>query len=174
MFKLSAALQNQSVISLRTGGKIATSESLIINPNNLKIEGLYCIDQFSNARLVLLTQDIREVVGQGIIVDDQDVLVEPIELIRLQDVLEMKYELVGKPVQTTQKEKVGKVHDFAVDDQSYIVQKLYVSQSLLKSFSTSQLSIDRTEIVEVTNRRVIIKELLKPSKSGIIAPAPIG
>lgn len=172
MFKLSAALRNQPVMSLRTGGKIATSESLIINPNNLKVEGLYCIDQFSNARQVLLTQDIREVVGQGIIVDDHDVLVEPAELIRLQEILEMHYELIGKPVQTLQKEKIGKVHDFAIDDQSYIVQKLYVSQSLLKSFSTSQLSIDRTEIIEVTNRRVIVKELLKPSKAGIVAAAP--
>lgn len=43
---------------------------------------------------------------------------------------------------------------------------------MLKSFSTGQLSIDRTEIVEVTNRKVIIKELLKPAKTGVTATAP--
>lgn len=174
MLKLSASLLDQPVISLRTGGQVATSVAMIINPNNLKIEGLFCTDQFSGQRLVLLTQDIRDTNAQGLIVDDHDVLVESDELIRLKSVLEMKYDLIGKPVQTAKKERVGKVHDFALDDVSYIIQKLYVSQSLLKSFSNGQLSIDRNEIVEVTNRRVIIKELLKPSKSAgmpVIVPA---
>ena len=98
MLQLSTALLNQPVMSIRTVGEIARTESAFINPNNLKIEGFYCIDQFSKQRLVLLTQDIRDQTKQGLIVDDHEVLTEPGELVRLQSVLELKFELLGKPV----------------------------------------------------------------------------
>lgn len=159
-------------MSLRTGGVVATTETAIINPNNLKIEGFYCQDQFSKDKLILLSQDIRDVIDDGIVINDHDVLSSTDELVRLKPIMDIQFELIGKPVQTAAKEKVGKVSDFAADNQTFYVQKLYVSQSLLKSLSTGQLSIDRTQIIEITNRRIVIKELLKPVKTGSIATAP--
>lgn len=172
MLKLANSLLNQSVVSLRTGGAVARVESAIINPDNLKIEGFYCSDSRSREQLILLVQDIRDIVPQGIVVDDHNVLVEASELVRLKKVLELQFELIGKPVQTVKKQKLGKVNDYAVDDQSFYVQKLYVERSLLKSLSSGQLSIDRTEIVEVTDKRVIIKELQKTGKSGLPVTSP--
>ncbi len=172
MLQLSTSLLNQPVMSLRTGGVIATTESAIINPNNLKIEGFYCNDHFGKKKLILLSQDVRDVISQGVVVDDHDALTEAGELIRLNSVLELKFELIGKPVQTVTKEKVGKVNDFAADKETLYIQKLYVGQSLLKSLSTGQISIDRDQIVEITNRKVVIKELLKPTKSGVTLTAP--
>lgn len=172
MLQLSASLLNRPVMSLRTGGLVATTETAIINPNNLKIEGFYCQDQFSKNKLILLSQDIRDVLDEGIVVNDHEVLSQTDELVRLKPVMDIQFELLGKSVQTTAKEKVGKVSDFAADNQTFYVQKLYVSQSLLKSLSTGQLSIDRTQIIEITNRRIVIKELLKPVKTGVIATAP--
>ena len=172
MLKLVHSLVKQPVVSLRTGGLIAHIDSAIINPENLKIEGFYCLDSRSRQRLILLAQDIRDIVPQGIVVDDYDVLAEPHELIRLEKVLKLDYELIGKPVQTTKKQRLGKVNDYAVDDQSFYIQKLYVERSLLKSISNGQLSIDRTEIVEVTDKRVIIKELQKTAKSGLPVASP--
>lgn len=109
---------------------------------------------------------------EGIVVDDHDVLSEEAELIRLKSILDIKFELIGKPVETTAKQKVGKVNDFAADNQTFYVQKLYVGQSLLKSLSSGQLSVDRTQIVEITNRRIVIKELLDPIKTGNVVTAP--
>ncbi len=172
MLKLTNSLLNQSVVSLRSGGVVAHTESAIINPDNLKIEGFYCIDSRSREKLVLLVQDIRDIVPQGLVVDDHNVLVAAEDLVRLKQVLELEFELVGKPVQTVKKQKLGKVNDYAVDDHSFYIQKLYVERSLLKSLSNGQLSIDRTEIVEVTDKRVIIKELQKPARSGAAVTAP--
>lgn len=172
MLQLSASLLNQPVMSLRTGGEIAKIESAIFNPNNLKIEGFYCNDHFSRQKLILLTQDIRDNIKQGIVVNDHDVLSEPEELIRLQSILELNFELLGKPVETVSKHKVGKVTDFAVDSQSLYVQKLYVGPSLIKSLTSGQLSVDRNQIVEITNRRIVIKDLEEQVKGGITATAP--
>lgn len=161
MLQLSKTLLDQPVMSLRTGSPIATAVAPIINPDNLKIEGFYCIDRFSNAELVLLYQDIRDVLPQGLVVDDHDNLSEPDELIRLKDVLAMRFELVGKPIETVSKEKVGKVSDYAIETTTMYIQKLYASQSLLKSFTGGSLSIDRTQIQEITDKRIIINDLLK-------------
>src|SRR5690242_7642928 len=84
MLQLSGSLTNRPIMSLRTGGQVAEALKPIINPNNLKIEGFYCQDRFSKDQLVLLTQDIRDVVAQGLIINDHDVLSDPSELVRLQ------------------------------------------------------------------------------------------
>lgn len=172
MLHLSNALIDKPVLSLRTGGPIATTVSPIINPNNLKIEGFYCQDKFEKkAPSVLLTQDIREILTQGLVVNDYEVLTDPNELVRLKKILELGFELIGKPVETVNKEKVGKVNDFAALKETLHIQKLYVGQSLLKSLSTGQLSVDRNNIIEVTNKKIVIQEILKPIKSSLPAAA---
>lgn len=149
-------------MSLRTGAVIANITSPIFNPNNLKIEGFYCQDRFDKKKeLILLYQDIRDIMAKGYVVNDHDVLVEANELVRLKDVLELNYQLIGKHVETISKQKVGKVSDFATEMETMYVQKIYVSQSILKSFSGGTLSIDRSQINEITPRRIIINELLK-------------
>jgi len=167
MLLLSKSLLDQPILSLQTGGQLAVTSGLIINPNNLKIEGLYCLDRFSKKQLALLTQEIRDIIPQGIVVNDHEALAEPEELIRLKDILELQFELLGKTVVTVNKDRLGKVSDFAADNATLYVQKLYVSQSLLKSFSGGQLSIDRNNIVEITNRKIVVEEILKPTKSRV-------
>lgn len=161
MLQLSAALLNKSVMSLRTGQPIAIVTAAIFNPNNLKIEGFYCQDKFDKRELILLYQDIREVLPIGYVVNDFEVLVDPDELVRLKDILELNYEIIGKPVQTISKQKVGKVSDFATETETMFVQKLYVSQSIFKSFTGGALSIDRTQINEITPKKIVINELTK-------------
>lgn len=151
-------------MSLRTGGEVATALEPIINPDNLKIEGWFCQDRFSKDHLILLTQDVREIYKQGIIVNDHDVLVEPKELVRLEKVLELQYELLNKPVVTVNKKKLGKISDYAVELPSLYIQKIYIAQSLIKNFSGGGLSVDRDQIVEVTNRKVVVQDPLQPIK----------
>lgn len=173
MLQLSAALANRPVMSLRTGGEIATAVEPIINPNNLKIEAWWCIDKFTKEQLILLNQDVRDIIKQGIVVNDHDVLTDPNELIRLQEVLKLEWSLLDAPVVTTDKHKLGKVSDYAADMPTLYIQKLYVTQPLIKSLSGGGLSIDRNQIVEITNRRIIVNNPLQPTKTRIAAsPAP--
>lgn len=171
MLQLSANLINKSVLSLRTGAPIATVMAAIFNPNNLKIEGFYCQDRFDKRELILLYQDIRDIMPKGYVVNDIDVLVEAEELVRLKDVIELNFELIGKQVETLSKQKVGKVSDYATEMETMFVQKVYVSQSILKNFTGGSLSIDRTQINEITPKRVIINELDKKAPVAATATA---
>ncbi len=174
MLQLSESLKNKNVLSLRTGGIIAQTLEPIINPNNLKIEGFFCQDRFSKEPLVLLTQDIRDQNIQGYIVNDHDVLSDPKDLVRLQEILKLNFTLQDKPVVTSAKKRLGKVNDYALDNETMYVQKLYVGQNLLKSFSGGQLSIDRSQIVEITLKKIVVNDPLQGKRSGVGAPVPAG
>lgn len=171
MLQLAETVLNKPVLSLRTGAPVAEVLGPIINPDNLKIEGFYCQDNLDKRQLILLYQDIRDVLPQGLVIDDHDVLADPEELIRLRTLLELGFELVGKPVETISHEKVGKVTDYALEGTTMFIQKLYVSQSLLKSFTGGNLSIDRTQIHEITSKKIIINELLETVPTGAPATA---
>jgi sporulation protein YlmC with PRC-barrel domain len=171
MLQLSEALLNRPVMSLRTGQQVATADQPIINPNNLKIEGFYCTDRFEKGTKVLLYQDIRDVIAQGFVVDDVDVLSEPEELVRLKKVMDIGFTLIGKPVITTSKHNVGKVSDFATEIETMYIQKLYVSRNVFKSLTTGSLGIDRSQINEITDKKIIINELTKHAPVGAGAVA---
>lgn len=171
MLQLSGALLNRSVLSLRTGSPVASVTAAILNPNNLKIEGFYCQDRFDKKELVLLYQDIRDVMPDGYVVNDHDVLVEADELVRLKKILELNFELIGKPVVTVSKHKVGKVSDYAAEVETMFIQKLYVSQSIMKSFTGGSLSIDRSQVQEITPRRIVINDLMKNAPAAARAAA---
>lgn len=171
MLKLSSGLLNIPVLSLRAGGPVATAIGPIINADNLKIEGFYCQDRFKKQQLVLLYQDIRDMLPQGFVVNDYDVLTEPDELVRLEAVLDRNLELLGMPVVTTSKQKVGKVSDYAVETETMYIQKIYVARSILKSLTGGSLSIDRNQVVEITKKHIIINDLLKASPA--TAPAAV-
>ena len=171
MLQLSETVLAKPILSLRTGAAIAQVITPIINPNNLKMEGFYCEDNKDKQRLILLYQDIRDILPQGIVVNDYDVLAEPDDLVRLKEVLDINFELLGKQVETISREKIGKVTDYAFESATMYIQKLYVSQSILKSLTGGNLSVDRSQVHEITPKRIIINDLLKTAPAGAPAAA---
>lgn len=171
MLQLSAMIINRPILSLRTGTQIGTATSPIINPNNLKIEGFYCQSKLVSEQLVLLERDIRDIISQGFVVNDQDALSEVEELVRIQEILHLNFQLLGKPVVTNTGKNIGKVADFATDVPSMFIKKLYISQSIFKSFSSSNLGIDRLQIIEITPRKIVINDLhgAVPARAGAMA-----
>lgn len=173
MLKLSGAMTTINVMSLRTGGRVGTTAQIIINPNNLKIEGWYVDDKFSGERLILLANDVRDIVSQGIAINDHEVLSDPDDLVRLKPILEINFELIGKKVRSESGKNYGKVSDFAIETSSLIIKKIYASQSIVKSLSGGNLSIDRTQILEITNTTIIIDDPTVKDKVPVRLPVAV-
>lgn len=171
MLKLSASVTDLPVVSLRAGTKIATAADMIINPNNLKVEGWHVTDRFDKKELILVSAEIRDLTPQGIIVNDHESLSPTEDLVRLKPVLEIGFELIGKTVTTESGKRVGKVSDFAIETEAFIVKKIYVARSLLKDFSGGNVSIDRTQIIEITDKRIIVEEPTEEKKAPATAAA---
>lgn len=170
MLQLSGMILNRPVMSLRTSTQVATAMAPIINPNNLKIEGFWCKAD-RRRQLVLVSQDIRDSLPQGLVVNDADVLTEPQELVRLAPIIQLNFELIGKPVVTTSGRKLGKVSDYATETESMFIKKLYVTQPIYKNFSGGNLGIDRTQIVEITDKKIVVNDLdaKVPAHAGAVA-----
>jgi hypothetical protein len=157
MLRLSAGLRNQPVLSLRLGGPIATAQEPIINPHNLKIMGWWCKAPGEPRELVLLAEDVREITPAGLMVNDEEVLSTADDLVRHRSILDIHFTLIDKLVKT-KSQKLGKVSDFSFDD-SLFVQKMYVSRSMTKVFTTEDtLVVDRSQILEVTDHYILVKD----------------
>lgn len=172
MLQLSLSFTNQPIMSLRTGTEVSRAYGPIINPNNLKIEGFYCQDPNNRKNsVVLLNQDVRDIIPQGIVVNDADVLTDPSELVRLKEIINYHFELLGKVVVDSDGKKIGKVEDYSVDIESLYIQKLYVGQSLFKSLNGGNLGIDRNDILEITEKKIVIRESMRkaPMRAGATA-----
>jgi sporulation protein YlmC with PRC-barrel domain len=163
MLKLNNTLLNKPIISLRTGHKIAITKEAILNPHNLKIEGFYCDVLGDKKTQILLFQDIREINRKGFVVNDHDSLSDHEDLIRLKEIIEIDYSIIGKPVVTTSGEKIGKVTEYSVDIDSLFIQKLHITKPILKNITGGHLIIDRTQVNEITPKKIIINDLLQGS-----------
>lgn len=158
MLTLGQQLLGKKIMSLRISRPIGIVTEVIVNPNNLKIEGWHATDLGDKKHVILLSQDVRDIIPQGFVVNDHEALTQSGELIRLKEILSYNFNLIDKTVVSDYKRRLGKVADYAFDKDTFIIQKLHVSQSILKSFTGGALMIDRSQIIEITNKRITVRE----------------
>ena len=165
------------IMSLQTGAAIAETASFIIDPRELKVVGFYCSGPRLDVNPAILTvSDIREIGSVGIIVDNADVLVSPNDLVRLKEVIDIHFTLDNKMVVDQLGQKLGRVSNVTLDNKSLYIVKLHVRPGVWQSFKTTELLIDRTDILQVTDTEVIVKHagVKKEEKAApAIAPSPL-
>lgn len=174
MLKLYESFLGTPVLSIRVGKPVAHVESAIINPNNLHIEGWHVQDNQSGQSLILLAKDVRDLLAKGLVIDDHEVLCEEKDLVRLKSTLKMNFHLPNLKVTSESGKNYGRINDFAFEVPSFYVQKLYVNQPIIRNFSGGTLSVDRSQIVEITDKRIIIEDPTIKSKARAPAPSPAG
>lgn len=143
----------------------------IINPNNLKIEGWHAEERGSRDYRILPSTHVREILPKGLVVDDHESLTLPEDLVRMQDIIQLQFELKGKSVKTDAGRKLGKITDYVTDDQSMLVQKIHITPNGLKSLTKNDLIIGRNQIVEINNKEIIVKEATIKSGARAMATA---
>ncbi len=155
---MSKSLYKQPVMSLRQGAPIGVAIEPIINPHNLKILGWWCKRPGATKQQVLLAEDVREVMPGGLAVNDEDALSHTDDLVRHNEILSLHFQLLDKTVKT-KRSKLGKVADFAYDNEAMLVQKLHVARPLTKLLASEDtLIIDRNQIIEVTDHYILVRD----------------
>lgn len=158
MLLLTKSLEDVAVMSLQTGGKLGDIGAPVIDPRTLQVVAYHVTGPRVHEDSVLHTADIREVGPLGIIVNDANNIM-PINdgLVRLEEVLAMRFTLTGKAVVDESKTKLGKITDYAVDSEGFKILKLYVGQSVMKNLGNSSLIIDRSQIVDVSDTQITVR-----------------
>lgn len=159
MLRFIQQTNGMQIKSLRSGRIAGTLTDVIINPHNLSIEAYYCIDRRKKSNLVLFANDIRQMTRDSVIINDEENILEiDDDLVRLKELLAINFQLRGKKAITDDKRKLGRIADYAIDDKSHSIEKLYISKTGLQSLGGSDLVVGRNQLAEVTDKQVVVKE----------------
>jgi sporulation protein YlmC with PRC-barrel domain len=139
------------VMSLQTGAELARTDKVLVDPRDLTIVAYRLEGPVLDVRPSYLRPlDVRELSNMGFIVDSSDEFVALDDVIRIKQVHDYQFDLMGLDVVDEKLKKLGKVTSFNVDSDSFSVQQIVVKRPLLKSFGESELLIHRTQIIEVS------------------------
>ncbi len=162
MLVLGSTMIEKPVLSLHVGAPIAVTTFDLVDPENLHVIA-YGVDgpEIKNdpeVGNILDVRDIRENSQQGIIVNSSDVFVNAGDVIQIDKVAELNFSLIGLKVVTRQGKKIGKIVDYTIDSNSFMVYQLIVQKPIgFSSLNEPQLTINRSQIVEIDDYKVTIK-----------------
>ncbi len=162
-------LINYPVLSLHVGGMIAKTTKIIIDPDDLKIVGFELMgpDVGGENGTVLQIKDIREFSDIGMVVDSIDEFVNPEDVVKLDKIMSLGFELENMKVESKKGAKLGKVSRYLVNTENFMVQQFVVQRPFMKSFLDPELLIGRSEITKVTNDKIIVKDEEDKIKKGV-------
>lgn len=148
------------VLSLHVGGQIASVTELIIDPNTLKLIACRVDGPLVGKEMgeILPMESVREFSRLGMIVDSGDELVGAEDIVRIKQVIELDFSLIGLKVETKKGHKLGKVIDYTLIAEDWQVHQLVVHRPAIKSLIDPELLVSRSEIAEVTDYKVIVKD----------------
>lgn len=153
----SERLADAPVMSLQTGGRLAIAHEPIIDPKELRVVAFYCQGPLlDDDPAVLHSDDIREFGELGLIVNDSEAIMPLSDLVRLQKIIDLKFELIGKRVVDTAGHKLGKVNNYVIETGTFLIMKFSVKRPLLHSLQDSELVIAREQIRKITNDEIIV------------------
>ena len=150
---------------MQSTGPIGQISSLIVDPDKLKVIAFKLSGHLVNRNENILdVKSIREFSEFGMVIDSSDELVNPDDVVHIKKILDLNFSLIDLKVESKKGSKLGKVFDFTVTDDNFSIQQLIVRRPLVKAFIDPELTIPRTEIVEITDYKVIVKDEEKTLK----------
>ncbi|MBR2709913.1 hypothetical protein IKE72_02445 [Candidatus Saccharibacteria bacterium] len=150
-------LENFPVLSVQDSGQVATLREAVIDPDSLKILAYYVIPSSPEASL-LDTQSIREYSRMGVIIDSAEEFIGPEDVVRIRDVIDISFRLVGLRVESRKHTYLGRVIGYTVDDKDFSIQQLIVKRPMIKSLMDPELVIPRKEVIEVTDTKIVVRD----------------
>jgi sporulation protein YlmC with PRC-barrel domain len=161
MLLIGSKMIGAPVLSLHVGGPVANTREAIIDPEDLRIvaytlEGAI-IKNDPDVGDILDTQDVREISGSGLIVDSTDRFTTREDVVRLDKIMDLGFSLVGLKVVTQDGKKIGKVVDYTMDSGTFMVYQLIVQRPFMSSLLDPELTINRSQIIEIDDYKVTIK-----------------
>lgn len=156
------------VMSLQTGLPLCNLTGAIINPHTLSIVAFW-VDglRLDFKPAVVFSEDIREFASVGVIVDSVDNIMSPVGMVRLNEVIDYGFELIGCPVVDTDGHKLGRVSDYNLDIPTYEIQHITVKPAGFRRLATAGLAINRSQIVKIEPDKITVKTTKTPVASNV-------
>lgn len=171
MLVLGSKLSQQPIMSLQTGAAVGEISGTIIDPADLSIVAYEVKSALLPGVNYMRIEDARELSDIGFIIDSIDELVQPGDVIKLDDIVNYHFHLRDMRVNDEKGRKLGKIIDYTVDVSTFTVQQLTVRRPILRSLSDTELVVHRSQIIEINNEAIVIhSEAKTPEHTRVTTP----
>ena len=153
------------ILSLRSGGVISTIESIIVDPNDLKILGFFLNKNTVSfdSGAILDVRSVREFSHLGMIIDSDEELLNVGDVVKIDEMVKLNFQPINFKVKTQSKNSVGTVIDYTVDVNDFYIQQLIVKRPILKSFINDEAIIVKDELAKQKGREKLEQEEFVPN-----------
>lgn len=139
---------------------LTTVKDVIMDPEQGKLLA-FVVNQ--NKKLVILPMDIlswEEVIR----IHNHDVIINAHEVLRIEEVQKMNTPIMSSRVETKSGEYLGKVYDLTIDNNTFMLQKIFVAKGLLGLFRYDSRIISAKNIIEILPNKIVVKEDMRKIK----------
>lgn len=152
------SLEKMPVGALEEAEMIGRVCRLIFDPVEVKLIGFLVKEggYFSKTHAVSMS-DVVDIDKNGVVISSRESLVEKDEIVRLAEIVNKKFSLIGLPVRTKSGKKLGRVENALVDGTSGDLLRIYLGSTF------SRRVFERSQIEKVTLLEVVVKKDLQKS-----------
>lgn len=173
MLIVASRLLNLPVMGLQTGSELARTIRPIIDPVPLAVIAYQVITPLLPASqpVFLRIPDARELSDVGFIIDAIDELVQRGDVIHLDEVYDLHFDLIAMKVVDETGRKLGKIFDYTLDVGDFSVQQISVKRPLTRRLIDPELLIHRSQIIEINGEAVVVHSKAEaPEHTRVTAP----
>ncbi len=158
MIKEYKSIIGTPIMHFDEGSLLAMVKDVVINPDTGKIEAFWVkpltVPMFN---AVIQSQDIVEW-KKNIYIKNDSVITNPIDIIRISDIMAKETYIIGNRVQNKDGKYYGKVYNITFDTGSFYLHQIHVQKSILGIINYEQRIFSFDGIIEVTPSAIIIKD----------------
>lgn len=158
MLLLGSRLIGAPIMSLQTGAKLAQTTKPLVDPATLRIAA-YEVDGplLTEKPAFIRTEDIREYGRLGMIIDSSDELLGLDDVIKIKQIYDLEFSLVGIRVIDENKRKLGKVEDYTLETDNFAIQQINVRRGFLQGITDTGFLVNRSQIIEISDDYIVVK-----------------
>lgn len=148
-----------SVGALEESSMVGKVYRLAIDPLEQKLIGFSVKTggYFSKIYIVSM-MDVVDIDKNGVVINSKSSMLDRGEVVRIDDILEKKFSIIGLRIVDKKGAKIGRVQDAVVDTTTGDIVRIYSS-----SFASRRI-FERSQIEEITFFEVVVKKDLKEAR----------
>ena len=159
MYIQATQILKKPIVAFDIKKTVGNINKIIVNPENGKVLAFLVFRLFQKPKLVLL-EDVLELSQNGILINNEESLISPIEVIRVDSLLRQRIEILNMKAKTKSGKYLGRVEDYLIDPQTSSIAKFYLKGSIF----SSSLILPMDKVVEIKKNTVIFSDDLIESQ----------
>lgn len=146
---------------MRSQAKMAKVQDFLFDPRNGRIPAVVVLPRgiigLQNKPALLPVEDIVDWQNNLLLVQDEDAITPPEDIVRLQKLVDDHFGLIGVRVVTESGKKLGAVEDYIVETKLPHISKLVVRRQILWFFSFQEV-VPLKRVISMERKRIVIKD----------------